>query len=659
MVETIKDIEKRIDDLVFYLNECTKLYDIGEPTISDKEWDDLYFELVKLERMTKYIRSDSPTQKVNYYTTVDSLQKVEHSHPMLSLDKTKSMDAVASFLGKKPWIAMLKMDGLTCSLLYENGKLVRAETRGNGIIGEDITHNAMVIPSIPKRIPYKETLIVDGEIICKLDDFTEFANVYKNARNFAAGSIRLLDSSECAKRKLTFVTWDHINKTTNTLSEALSLLNDYGFTVVPYLTHNDIELKDCTDCFNTIAKNLSYPIDGIVFKIDSVEDYEALGRTDHHFKGGLAYKFYDETYSTILRDIEWTMGRTGVLTPVAVFDTIDIDGSDVSRASLHNLSVMWETLKCLPAAVGLTPLKGQIVNVFKSNMIIPQISSSSIENLKDAMWEFIEIPTVCPICGGEVIHRTDNSSTVLYCINPSCEGKLINRLDHFCGKKGLDIKGISKATLEKLIEWNWIQNCSDIFKLHTWAEKWVHKPGFGIKSVQKILDAIETSRECELSQFIAALGIPLIGSTASKELTKVFSTWNEFITAVESDYAFYQLPNFGYEMHSAIHNYDYSDAKLIAENYITFKEIQNSINEQILNGQTFVITGKLNRFKNRDEISNLIVSLGGKVTGSVSKNTTYLINNDVNSTSSKNKTAQSLGIPIISEEDFIQTFGIN
>lgn len=655
MVETIKDIEKRIDDLVLYLNECTKLYDIGEPTISDKEWDDLYFELVKLERMTKYIRSDSPTQKINYYTTVDSLQKVEHSHPMLSLDKTKSMDAVASFLGKKPWIAMLKMDGLTCSLLYENGKLVRAETRGNGIIGEDITHNAMVIPSIPKRIPYKETLIVDGEIICKLDDFTEFANTYKNSRNFAAGSIRLLDSSECVKRKLTFVTWDHINKTTNTLSEALSLLNDYGFTVVPYLTHNDIELKDCTDCFNTIAKNLSYPIDGIVFKIDSVEDYEALGRTDHHFKGGLAYKFYDEAYTTYLKDIEWTMGRTGVLTPVAIFDPLDIDGSTVERASIHNISIMKNLFHG-------NPFKGQKIEVFKANMIIPQIYSAediSASHHLPSFIPFIEIPNICPVCGSTVYEQTENDTTVLMCNNPSCEGKLINRLDHFCGKKGLDIKGISKATLEKLIEWNWIQNCSDIFKLHTWAGEWVHKPGFGIKSVQKILDAIETSRECELSQFIAALGIPLIGSTASKELTKVFSTWDEFITAVESDYSFYQLPNFGYEMHSAIHHYDYSDAKIIAENYITFKEIQNNINEQILNGQTFVITGKLNRFKNRDEISNLIVSLGGKVTGSVSKNTTYLINNDVNSTSSKNKTAQSLGIPIISEEDFIQTFGIN
>lgn len=655
MVETIKAIEKRIDDLVFHLNECTKLYDIGESTISDKEWDDLYFELVKLERMTKYIRSDSPTQKINYYTTVDSLQKVEHSHLMLSLDKTKSMDAIASFLGKKPWIAMLKMDGLTCSLLYENGKLVRAETRGNGIIGEDITHNAMVIPSIPKRIPYKETLIVDGEIICKLDDFKEFANDYKNSRNFAAGSIRLLDSSECAKRKLTFVTWDHINKTTKTLSEALSLLNDYGFTVVPYLTHNDIELKDCTDCFNTIAKNLSYPIDGIVFKIDSVEDYEALGRTDHHFKGGLAYKFYDETYTTYLKDIEWTMGRTGVLTPVAIFEPLDIDGSTVERASIHNISIMKNLFHG-------NPFKGQKIEVFKANMIIPQIDSAedigNSHHLPNFI-PFIEIPTICPICGSAVCEQTENDTTVLVCDNPNCEGKLINRLDHFCGKKGLDIKGISKATLEKLIEWNWIQNCSDIFKLHMWAEKWIHKPGFGIKSVQKILDAIETSRECELNQFIAALGIPLIGSTASKELTKIFSTWDEFITAVESDYAFYQLPNFGYEMHSAIHNYDYNDAKFIAENYITFKEVQNNINEQTLNGQTFVITGKLNRFKNRDEISSLIVSLGGKVTGSVSKNTTYLINNDVNSTSSKNKTAQSLGIPIISEEDFIQAFGIN
>jgi DNA ligase (NAD+) len=391
----------------------------------------------------------------------------------------------------------------------------------------------------------------------------------------------------------------------------------------------------------------------MVAKFNDCAYGRSLGETGHHFKNVMAYKFYDETYWSKLLDIEWTMGRTGVLTPVAVFEPIDMDGSTVERASLHNCSIMSQ----LFGPFG--PYKYEEVEVFKANMIIPQIKSVKQENLYEE--NAIADPTTCPVCGGEVMYRINLESINLACSNPNCPGKLINRLDHFCGKKGLDIKGVSKATLEKLIDWGWLSDYTGIFELSRYKDEWVQKPGFGIKSVEKVLNSISAGAHCELHQFIAALGIPLIGSTASKELSKHFKTWDSFVAAAESDYPFYQLPNFGGEMHHSIVSFNYAEAKLLAEHYLNFnytEEKSISVEGANLSGKTFVITGKLTHFKNRDEIKARIESLGGKVTGSVSKNTNYLINNDVNSTSSKNATAKSLGIPILSEDDFIQTFGI-
>ena len=655
--DMIKDIE-RIKYLVSYLNDCTVAYDAGNPKISDKEWDDLYFELLALENHYGYRLENSPTQVV-YFSSVSELKKVTHNHAMLSLEKTKDLDVVRAFAGNKEILAMCKMDGLTCSLTYKNGHLVAAETRGNGIVGEDILHNAMVIPSIPKSITYRDDLVVDGEIICTLHNFEKFASTYKNPRNFAAGSIRLLEAKECAERALTFVAWevkqgyDDVKR----LSERLELLSYENFTVVPY-DNLIISLEQCVENLKADADELGYPIDGCVFKFNDIAYGDSLGSTSHHFKNAIAYKFYDETYTTYLTDIEWTMGRTGVLTPVAIFEPLDIDGSTVERASVHNISVMKNLFHG-------TPFKGQKIEVFKANMIIPQIHSA--EDVSGALMypelTFIDIPDVCPICGGKVEQYTEIDSTVLQCTNPICSGKLINVLDHFCGKKGLDIKGLSKMTLEKLINWNWLNSPSDIFTLQQHRTEWINKPGFGVKSVDKILDAIEFSRQnCDLSQFIAALGIPLIGTSASKDLVKIFSTWEEFYVAIREKYPFYEIQGFGYEMHSALHSYDYTEACYIADNFIIFNSITSapieSNNTQSLEGMTFVITGKLTHFKNRDALVAKIESLGGKVTGSVSKNTTYLVNNDVESTSSKNRTAKSLGIPILSENDLLQTFGI-
>ena len=654
---------KRIHDLVYLLNYNTKKYDEGKPEILDSEWDRAYFELEKLEKETGLILGNSPTQTINYELKTE-LNKSTHNHKMLSLEKTKSVSDVVNFVGNNLFLTMCKMDGLTCSLTYKNGELVSAETRGNGIIGEDILHNAKVLPSIPKHIPYLDELVVDGEIICRYKDFEPFSNEYKNPRNFAAGSIRLLDAKECANRNLTFVAWDVITKMYSDdeieyrLDQKLNTLATFGFTTVPFFIHSgDLLKEEIMEVFindmKKLSELLSYPIDGVVIKFADCEFGRSLGETTHHFKNALAFKFYDETYPTTLINIEYTMGRTGVLTPVAIFEPIDIDGSTVERASLHNLSVMEELS-------GGFERKGDTLYIFKANQIIPQVDK----------WEHngeyneeihISIPEVCPVCGGETGIKMDNDSKMLVCKNPNCAGKLINRLDHFCGKKGLDIKGLSKATLEKLIDWGWINSCKDLFTLREYRDEWIQKPGFGVKSVDKVLSAIDSARICDMDKYIAALGIPLIGSTASKELIKVFSSWDEFITAAEGNYHFYDIPNFGAEMNSAIHNFNYNEAKFIADNYINFAfkmDMSKNKNETILADKTFVITGKLKHFKNRDEIKSKIESLGGKVTGSVSKKTDYLINNDKNSTSSKNETAKSLNIPILSEEDFITTFGI-
>lgn len=362
-------MEERIKYLTDLLVEAWEMYDLGTPIMSDRKWDEYFFELKELEKKSGFTLPHSPTQRV-VYDVVNSLEKVEHNHPMLSLDKTKSMDEVKSFMNNQQYVAMLKLDGLTCSLRYLNGVLVSAETRGDGKIGENILHNAVVIPSIPKTIPYWGELVVDGEVICKTNDFKTFEKDYKNPRNFAAGSIRLLDANECGLRKLTFVAWDVIKgfEDCNSFYIKLNQLSSIGFEVVPRILIDEVEepytYNDETYLLNK-ADHYHYPIDGIVFKFNDIEYGKKQGQTAHHFNNAIAYKFYDETYPTILKDIEWTMGRTGKLTPIAIFETIEIDGAEVSRASLHNLSVMEEILG--------QPYVGQKIWVSKRNMIIPQV----------------------------------------------------------------------------------------------------------------------------------------------------------------------------------------------------------------------------------------------------------------------------------------------
>lgn len=642
-------------DLIEKLNKATEAYDAGKPYMSDHEWDELYWQLVLWEQTHGIALSNSPTQQI-HYKVVNKLLKVGHSYPMLSLDKTKSLSELNEFCGNRSAFISFKMDGLTCRLTYENGKLVRAETRGDGTIGEDITHNAMVMPSVPKRILYKDKLIVDGEVVCFDYDFVDFQKEYANSRNFAAGSIRLLDSHECEKRKLTFVAWEVVEgfEEIRDAVDRLKNLDQFGFSIVVHERIEEPIDEGYVNSLRLLAKTEGHPIDGLVVKYCDIDFARSLGMTAHHRRDGLAYKFFDESVPTILRDIEWSMGRTGKLTPVAIFDEIELEGTKVSRANLHNLSIMWDTLQCKKSGTILTPITPQTIYVYKANQIIPQIKCS--DPVEDINYDFVKMPMRCPCCGEATMPKVENNTSALWCLNRSCSGKLINKLDHFCGKKGLDIKGLSVATLEKLIDWNWVNSFSDIFELRNHYSEWIEKPGFGKASVEKILDAIEYAQYNSTHEsFISAIGIPLIGRTMVKELMKSgLESYEQLQDWVEKKYDLSDINGFGYEKSNSILNFDYKEADKAYDLMVLITPKSEEKKEKSLEGKTIVITGTLKNFKNRSELQAVIEAAGGKVVGSVSKNTTYLINNDIESNSSKNLTAKKLGVPIITEEKFLE-----
>lgn len=633
-----------IAKLVDLLNTATKAYDEGSPVMSDKEWDDYYFQLQKLEQESGIILPNSPTQKINY-DVVNSLTKVKHNHPMLSLSKSKDWNDILAFLSNKnkTIIVMSKMDGLTLSLKYGGGYLISAETRGNGEVGEDVTHNAFVVRNIPKRINYTDELIVDGEIICTYTDFKKFADEYKNPRNFASGSIRLLDSKECSKRDLTFVAWEVVKGLdNNSFNTRLNQLQELGFTIVP--KHELAPKDDLEKYFKSFS---DYPIDGLVARYDDVAYSESLGATAHHRKCAMAYKFYDESYETYLKDILYEPSRNGILTPVALFEPIEINDNTVEKASLHNISIMHQLL-------GENPYEGQIINVFCANMIIPQIISSI--NQEHDLEKEIKPLEICPICGGSTEIIKHNGVEELTCANPNCNGKLINRIDYFVSKKGLDIKGLSKATIQKLIDWGWINCFADIFLLQEHRAEWIKQIGFGPKSVDNILAAINKSRECTLDAFIAAIGIPQIGRNTAKKLCEYLENYDDFRTKVNDKWDFSSIPGFGEVMTACIINFDFTEADKVY-NFLNIKmlEVESEPKDSgSFEGLTFVITGKLKQYKNRSELKQFIESHGGKVSESISKKTSYLINNDSNSESAKNKKAKELGIPIIPEDALIK-----
>lgn len=636
-------------DLIKVLNDATKAYDEGCPIMSDKDWDKLYFELVNREKNSGIIYPNSPTQKVNY-DVVSELQKVKHNHTMLSLDKTKDKNVLIDFIESYPGagcIEMLKMDGLTCSLTYKNNKLVKAETRGDGEIGEDVTHNANVVKNIPKTIPFDGELIVDGEIICTYDDFKPFSELYKNPRNFASGSIRLLDSKECRNRNLSFVCWDIISDVAKTLSEKLEIASKLGFDVVPWISYSgNSTLEYDEDWLKRKASEHGYPIDGLVFKYDDCETYYNLGYTDHHFRGGLAYKFYDETYSTKLRNIDWDVSRTGTLTPVAIFDPVDIKGSTVSRASLHNLTLMDQTL-------GI-PYEGQNIEVFKANEIIPQIySAEKDDNPKNR----IEIPTRCPVCGETLVRMKEGVAETLNCVSESCKGKVVNRLSYFSSKGCMDIDGLARNTLEDMYTYLGVRSLADLYRLK--EEQLFNLPNFKDTSVHNVYSAIQKSRKVALKRFLTAIGITNVGAKQAEQICSICDTWDDFRSKVANNFDWTILEGFGEIKANTINSFNYSQADEVVP-CLSISNEKNSTPVSTTNGKLvnkkIVITGSLTHFKNRNEFAELVQSNGGIIQGGVNKETDLLVNNDVNSNSIKNKKAKELGVRIISEDDFMKEF---
>lgn len=642
---------KRIQELVKQLNEYRDVYyNEARSDVSDAEYDRLFDELSELENETGVVYTNSPTQTVGYEVKSE-LEKVEHSHPMLSLDKTKSVDDLVKFAGDKDCILSLKMDGLTCLLTYENGELVQGETRGDGEIGELITHNAKVFENIPLSIDYKGHFEIEGEAIITYDDFNKINESlpedkkYKNPRNLASGSVRQLDNRVAAQRHIKFIAWKvPTDIASSSFINRLQYALDIGFDTVPFLpirgNCNAEFINIVVEQLRKRANEKSFPIDGLVATYNDITYGESLGMTGHHPKHSIAFKFAEDSEETVLREIEWSMGKTGTLTPVAIFDSVDLAGTSVSRASLHNISIMKE----LNISIGST------VTVVKKNEIIPQIISCDA-NAMDA-----DIPTTCPVCGGEAQIVKENDSEVLMCANPHCKGKLLERVSHFVSKKGMDISGLSEETIKKLIELGWIAEITDIYNLDQYYDRLSTMSGFGKKSVDKLRKSIENSKTVRLDKFIASLSIPGIGTSQSKELVKAFGAWDKFRDASVGCYNFTQLDGFGDVLNNNIHSW-FEDMSNIADylaSLMTFESEDNSKTNNSLNGKSFVVTGKVYKFKNRDEVKEAIEKFGGKVTGSVTKSTFALINNDIESNSSKNKKAKELGVQIINEEQLIE-----
>ena len=645
---------KRIKELVVQLNTYRNAYyNNSESQISDYEYDNLFDELKSLEDETGVVMSNSPTQTVGYEVK-SKLEKVKHSHPMLSLDKTKDVNDLIAFSSGRDCIVSLKLDGLTILNTYNNSTLVQAETRGNGEEGEIVTHNAKVFDNLPNNIPYDRKFEIEGEAIITQPDF-EKINVngeYKNSRNLASGSVRQLDSNVTKDRHVRFVAWK-IPFGVTAYSIGFDITTRYGFEVVPYEKYNSSkdDIYVIIEKLKTVANEKGYPIDGLVITYDNVEYGKSLGMTGHHPKHSLAFKFYDEEVTTTLRDVEWTMGKTGILTPTAVFEPVEIEGTMVERASLHNISVM----KSLYSDQWYEGLQ---LDIYKANQIIPQVKRAYDPNCICSRRLFI--PEKCPICGGKTSIIKENSSEVLVCCNSECKGKLLGKLSHFVSKNAANIDGLSEQTLEKLIELGWLNSFKDIYRLSEHKDEMSKLDGFGKRSVEKLLDAIEKSRSITLDRFIYALCIPLIGRSASKTIAKYFNydfkEWYQI--GVSQPFRYTLLDDFGETMQNSIHNFAVN-MDMIADlaDEFTFEKIEEKSSGVDLSGKVFVITGSLVHYKNRDELVGVIESLGAKVSGSVSAKTSYLINNDVTSTSGKNSKAKQLGIPIISEEDFLKMIG--
>lgn len=628
----------------------TAYYQNGRSELSDAEYDRLVAQAEKLG----YIETVGAKP-------VDNIEKISHEHPMLSLDKCHTVDEVEKFCGDKECIAMFKADGLTISATYIDGVLSRLETRGNGEVGNDIMFHANSIKNLPKHINKDGKYVIDGECIILQKDFEVInsklveSEKYSNSRNLAAGSLNLLDAEISRKRHLRFYAWDVIEGgVTNLLSDNLAEASSLGFDTVQYdlikrgygvFESAEENIRYTIDVLRSKALADGFPIDGIVIKYNDTEYGKSLGMTGHHPRSAKAMKFKDDTYPTKLKSVEWQIGKTSQLTPVAVFEEVMIDNTAINKASLHNLSILKQ--------LGLT--NGCTCYIKKCNMIIPQIESAD----NDGDGE-IEIPATCPICGHATQIRKDKDSEILYCTNDNCPGKLLGKWKAYVSKKGMDVDGLSEATLDTLLKRRYLDHVfSNLYYLGDYKKELYKLDGFGKKSIDNLLNAIERSKDVDLVHFLCAFSIPNIGEGQSKLIAKKFPTFEEFASACDNSYDFSQIDGIGKILNLNIHQWWVNNnwQMLDIAQIVRFKtdEFMNApTGNYPLAGMTFVVTGSVNHFKNRAELQKKIEELGGKVAGSISKNTNYLINNDVESASSKNKKAKELNIPIISEEDFLE-----
>ncbi len=644
----------KMKELVELLNRASKAYYAQDIEImSNREYDELYDELELLEKETGVILTNSPTVNVGY-EAVDELPKERHESPMLSLGKTKNREELRDWVQDKSAILSWKLDGLTIVLSYYDGKLAKAVTRGNGEIGEVITNNARTFKNIPLSISYKGNLVVRGEAVIGYSDFEkinkeipEEENKYKNPRNLCSGSVRQLNNEVTAKRNVKFYAFSLVTSENvefnNSRESQLKFLKEQGFDVVEYKMVDKDTILDAISDFEKKIEDYDIPSDGLVLMYDDLVYSASLGRTAKFPRDSIAFKWADELRETTLKEIEWSASRTGLINPVAIFEPVELEGTTVSRASVHNISILR----------GLKLGIGDRITVYKANMIIPQIN----ENLTCS--DNVEIPCNCPVCGGATEVRSVSEVQSLYCTNPECAAKKIKSFTHFVGRDALNIEGLSEATLEKFIERGFIQEFADLFHLEKYREEIVQMEGFGEKSYQNLYESIETARNTTLSRLIYALGIANIGVANAKMLCKEFDYDLERMRAADVE-ELSAIEGVGEVIATAFKDYfENENNKKVLRNLLpelTIEKPKVSENADALKGLVFVITGSLNHFENRDELKAIIEERGGKVTGSVTGKTNALINNDITSSSSKNKKAKELNIPIITEEDFMKEY---
>lgn len=645
----------RMKELIDILNKAASVYYQGKDEImSNFEYDRMYDELSALEKESGLVLAGSPTQKVGY-EVLSELPKQTHPSPMLSLDKTKQVDELSSWLGGKEGILSWKMDGLTVVLTYENGELLNAVTRGNGVVGEVITNNAKVFKNLPVNIPFKGRMVLRGEAIITYSEFKKINALlseeeqYKNPRNLCSGSVRQLNNEITAKRNVelyafTLVEADGVDFK-NSQQNKMEFMKEQGFQTVEYKVVTAKNIYETVEWFSEKVKTNDFPSDGLVLLYDDISYGESLGSTAKFPRNAIAFKWADETAKTKLTEVEWSASRTGLINPVAIFEPVELEGTTVSRASVHNISIVKE----LKLGIGDT------IEVYKANMIIPQIAQNLTKSGS------LAIPDKCPVCGEKTSIHKENDVEVLFCENPDCLAKKIKSISLFVSRDAMNIDGMSEATIEKFISKGFLHELADLFKLNRYKDEIISMDGFGEKSYEKLVKAAETAKITTTAKFIYSLGIANIGLSNAKMVCKAFSNDLEKIRHASID-ELVEIDGVGeiiaesFVKFFANENNNHMVDDLL--DIVTLEDEEND-NANDMEGMNFVITGSVNHFSNRSEVKELIEGRGGKVTGSVTSKTKYLINNDSTSNSSKNKKAKELGVQIITEDEFIDMFSIN